>query len=652
MRDRTARWGRRAGCGAERVRARRLARTVPRAKAPVMPVAAALTLASAVSVSAQDIEVGARLRGIRLPEAYWERVRRDPDVFTLPHGVVTAGETARGSATVSGEVRLPVILALFSDSPTPTVAPVDVERALFTGPAPEGTVTEYYSEVSGGRFTFRGDVLPWVRTSLTLTEVVGDSHGLGAAAATGAYLLEALALDDPHVDFGRYDDDGPDGIPNSGDDDGFADVVTFEFLEVAASCGGPAIWPHRSSIAAWTGGQPYVTDDLRPDGSAIRVNGYIIQGVTDCSGRAVQTAATIAHELGHALGLPDYYHPVDGITPENRRWVLGCWALMAGGSWGCGEVGSTRAPFGPTHMISWSKHGLGWLDYDEVGEVRDAEFELLPVEGSARGLRIPLDPQGLEALLLEYRERVSFDEDLPAAGVLVVHQDGEGALRPRSGFRYRLRLTEADGGDHLLRTSSEGGNRGDAGDVFGTGGPAGPLHNATTPSLRRNEGTPSTVTIHSIVVEDGRARVRLSTAAEPRPLVPAEGLELPLLSTVQARYRIAGGAAPYQASATGGPGLEVRAEDDELVLSGAPDTEGVFDMVVRVVDALGTAVETVVRLAVGTFQVSVERLVGPLLRSDARPLTGAEEDVLDRRGNGNGRYDVGDVRAWLTAAEG
>lgn len=618
----------------------------------VAALAAALMVAG-VPAAAQDIEAVARLRGIELPAAYWETVAEDPDAFTLPHGVVTAGEAGRGAAaTVTGETRLPVILALFADSPEPAFSSEDVDRTLFTGPAPKGTVTEFYSEISGGRFTFKGDVLPWVRTSLTMDEVVGDSYGLGSGSRTGDYLVEALALNDPHIDFGLYDNDGPDGVPNSPDDDGFVDVLTFEFLEVAASCGGPSIWPHRSSIAGRTGEGAYVTGDPRPDGSMVRVNGYIIQGVTDCSGEAVQTAGTIAHELGHALHLPDFYHPIGEITPEHRRWVLGCWALMAAGSWGCGEVGTGRESFGPTHMIGWSKNRLGWLDYDEVGLVRDAEVELLPVDEAARGLRVPLDPEGTEALLLEYRRRVSFDADLPAEGVLVIHEDREGNLRPQSGFRYLLRLAEADGEGHLLRTSFDGGNRGDAGDVFGTGEGRGLLHNGTTPSIERNGAIPSTVTIHSITVDGGRARVRLSTAPDPRPLLPEEGLSLPAAGPFESRFRIAGGAAPYTASVSGSAGLEVRTEDDELILSGPPDTEGVFDMVVHVVDALGTVVETVVRLAVGTFQVSVERLVGPLLGSDVEPLSSAEEDVLDERGNGNGRFDVGDVRAWLTEAEG
>ena len=94
-----------------------------------------------------------------------------------------------------------------------------------------------------------GDVLPWVRTSTTLAQAVGATNGLGADARVGDYLVQALSQLDATVDFGRYDSDGPDGLPNSADDDGIVDAVAFEFLEVAASCGGPAIWPHRSGIS-------------------------------------------------------------------------------------------------------------------------------------------------------------------------------------------------------------------------------------------------------------------------------------------------------------------------------------------------------------------------------------------------------------------
>lgn len=622
----------------------------------LVPLLAALVLSAVPGPgSAQDIEAVARARGVELPEGYWERIRQNPDFFELPNGLFRAprAEPAfvrRPRPPVTGEARLPIILALFSDSDPSAIGPDDVERSLFTGPAPRGTMTEFYEEISGGRFSLKGEVFPWVRTSLTMAEVVGSSSGLGGDARVGEYLLEALELNDDAVDFSVYDNDGPDGLPNSGDDDGVVDAMVFEFAEVAASCGGPAIWPHRAGISFWNDGEPFVTDDMGADGKPIRVNGYIIQGVTDCSGESVQDAGTISHEFGHVLGLPDYYHPVDGLEPENRRWVLGCWALMAAGSWGCGPVGSSREAFGPTHMISWSKQWLGWLQYQEVGPVRNQEFVLDPVETTGQALRVRLAGND-EFLLIEYRGALSFDSQLPAAGILVVHQDFNGQVRPDSGLRYFLRMAEADGDDGLLKTTPRGGDRGVAGDAFGVGGTVGRMNDLTDPGTAPFRGGSSTVTIHSMTVEGGRARIRLSTTPDPAVLVPEEGVEVPLAGVFERRMRIAGGAMPYQVSVTGShpEGLEVSADQDELILSGAVAAQDGFDVALQLLDALGSPATALVPVSVGEFFVADDRVTAHLLGGGAEPLNPAERTVLDRRGNGNGRFDVGDVRARLTS---
>ena len=327
--------------------------------------ALAVPLALPGGARAQDVEAVSALSGIPLPAAYWEAVRRDPETFELPNGLFL--KTAAGrmpSRPVAGTVRLPLILALFSDTPEPHITPAQIRASIFDGPAPSGTLTAFYLEMSRGAFRVEGDVLPWVRTTVTRSEALGNSFGLGGTV--GPYLVQALARNDGALDFGRFDNDGPDGVPNSGDDDGIVDAVTFEFLEVSASCGGPGVWPHRSSLTASRVGAPYRTNDARAGGGVILVDAYIIQGATDCGGTQVQTAGTIAHEFGHVLGLPDYYHGIGTIGPENRRWVLGCWELMAAGSWGCGAVGP-RVSFGPTHMTAHPKEALGWLELFQVG---------------------------------------------------------------------------------------------------------------------------------------------------------------------------------------------------------------------------------------------------------------------------------------------
>jgi M6 family metalloprotease-like protein len=513
-------------------------------------------------VRGQDIEVAAQVSGRRLPQAYYDRLRQQPDIFELHHGWIARAErVAQAQQAVSDTLPLVVILALFADSPQPQISAAGIQQALFDGPAPNGTVSEFYSEVSRGIFGIRGVTLPWVRTTITLDSAVGTSYGLGGEAATGSYLIDALELVDPTVDFGNFDNDGLDGVPNSGDDDGYVDAVAFEFLEVSASCGGPGIWPHRSRVSGWTG-SPFSTDDTQPNGSPISINDYIIQSVSACDGTTVQSATTIAHELGHVLGLPDLYDRTGGILPEQRRWVVGCWSLMAAGAWGCGTSDRTGW-YRPTHMGAWEKERLGWLsDVQVVDAVIGGEYTLASVRDSARVLKIPLEfgppADSNEYLLVEYRDKEGFDLDLPAAGVLIYHVDPSVPNnQPPSGGTgwHMVRLEEADGNGSLLRTFPEGGNRGEPGDAWGAMG-TGLFAHYTEPSTSTNDGVPTYVRLSNIVLEGDAARLTLSTA-------------------------------PFA------------------------------------------------------------RLLQPFLQSGAEPLTVEQEEYLDSIGNQNGRYDVGDLRAYL-----
>jgi M6 family metalloprotease-like protein len=607
-------------------------------------IAIAGLLITTASVHAQDVELRARA-GVLLPAAYFARVRAEPDVFEFDRGWITRNQlVAARSGAVTGTLPLVVVQALFSDSPEPSVTSEHVQRVLFDGPMPNGTLTQFYEEVSGGQLQVTGRVLPWVRTAITRTGVVGTSYGLGNDADMGTWLVQALTLSDPAVDFGQFDNDGLDGVPNSGDDDGFVDAVAFQFIEMAASCGGNGIWPHRSRIRSQAG-SAYTTNDLRPNGQPVFVDSYIVQSTIDCAG-APMNASVIAHELGHALGLPDLYHQANGILPPQRRWVLGCWSLMAAGSWGCGDGSTHGITQRPTHMGPWEKAQLGWITEEIVGSVRDHEFVLTPVQTSGRSLRIPLG--GAEYLQLEYRPRLGFDVDLPASGVLIYHIDTSRPFFPNpAGPRlYRVSMKEADGDSALRRTSVEGGNRGVASDAWATGGTAA-FSAITTPSLLRNTGVPSTVTIHSITIANGVARVRVSTNAIPAVVdaLPAT----PALATINAVLRAAGGALPFQWTVTGSlpRGVTATSSADRVTFSGTPTEPGSFPLELRIADALGTVITHAVSFVVSAVQFDRDRVLQHFLRSSATPLTAAEQQYLDNAGNRNGRYDVGDLRRYL-----
>lgn len=514
---------------------------------------------------AQVVGRGSQDLPSNLPSAYLLRLREKPDFFRLKGGWIAKVEGAASQAApVTGTLPLVVVMALFADSPEPFLTPREVQAALFDGPNPYGTVAGFYEEASGGRLAVTGQVLPWIRTSLTLEQVVGESYGLGEGAGTGAYLLEALAAVDSDVDFGRFDNDGPDGVPNSGDDDGQVDAVAFQFLEIAASCGGPGIWPHRSRLQYWNDDLPFVTDDTQPSGNAIVLNDYIVQSAVDCGGDEVQKATTISHEMGHVLGLPDLYDRSQGLLPEERRWVVGCWSLMAAGSWGCG-VTNRDEWLRPTHFGAWEKERLGWLsNVQMVGPGLDQDLTLEPVQRSEHILKVPLepgaDPSEAEYLLMEYRTQEGFDADLPTSGVLVYHIDPKiPGNRPCDTCPqvYRVSLLEADGNNTLRLNFLQGGNRGEPGDAWGVL-ETGRLTPGTYPSTRLHSGAPSQVTVYAISLSGGVARINLSSSAVP-----------------------------------------------------------------------------------------VSKLLQSFLSTATAPLSSEEVEYLDAKGNGNGLYDVGDLRAYL-----
>ena len=63
----------------------------------------------------------------------------------------------------------------------------------------------------------------------------------------------------------------------------------------------------------------------------------------------------LAHEFGHALGLPDLYDTDYSSTGSGKL------ALMASGSWGT----SGNTPWYPATMIT-AKNELGWVDIVEI----------------------------------------------------------------------------------------------------------------------------------------------------------------------------------------------------------------------------------------------------------------------------------------------
>ncbi len=489
---------------------------------------------------AQDdvIEAGRRY-GTTPPSTYFETIRANPDAFTFSRAwfnrnprleltgaerpdverpevrVLPAGDTAIGNAgpgvgpitlrttaqrSVAGTITFPMLLGTFSDDGTQPFSRQTIQEHFFDGPNPTGTIPEFYSEISRGRSTLVGETFIWIRAGLTRAQVTGGVSGLGGGSRVGEYIIQLLAtFDDGTVDWGRYDNDGPDGSPNSGDDDGFVDVIAVMHPDWGGECGGDGnggrIWSHRWSLRSSTG-QAYSSRTASANGGPIRINDYTIQPVFRCGGGTINDIGVVAHELGHGLGLPDLYATSDGSSPAHQG--IGNWGLMGSGSWGCADESAAR----PCHMSPWSKAMLGWVDVQTIApEAARMGLTLPPVESSGTVWRVDI-PGTREHYLLENRQRIGHDGGLRSSGLLVwrIDQEALDAFWPRNRVNSNpdfmgVKVIEADGRGDLARSN---GNRSDAGDPFPGQQGTTAFHAGTAPGALSREGRASALTIHSV----------------------------------------------------------------------------------------------------------------------------------------------------------
>lgn len=634
---------------------------------------------------------------------------------------------------VAGEFLFPLILGYFADdSVAPAYDAVEVQREFFEGPNSRGqTIPEFYTELSGGRVVLTGETQEWRQAALTRGEVTAGVAGL-AGSGIGAFIHSTLTqVDDGSIDWGRFDNDGPDGVPNSGDDDGFVDVLTVLHPTQGAECGGAGqqrrIWSHRWTLSAAgaSAGSPlreFETSSPAAAGGRIRVNDYTVQPVLSCDGVSINEIGVFAHELGHGFGLPDLYCTAGGCSSAG----IGRWGLMGSGSWGCDSFN----PAQPCHMSAWSKAMLGWVDVAAwAANQGQDEVVLPPVQSSGQVLRVDaLDGSG-DYLLFENRQRLGGDAELAGTGLLVWRVDPEwlatawpanavNALRTRQG----ISLLQADGRTDLLA----GVNRADAGDPFPGATDQTALHAGTRPASVTHLGQAAGITVTNITEQgldiafdllQGYRTVRVEVAgAVTEGLVHVDDEPVPLEGGLEWE------SAPFEshvvrAAAVESLGEGVRRPFEGWDDTGAPTTvrvlvTGVDDMTrvaqygsrqVRLVsDVQGAALGVVPgRVAASPsssdfwfdagetvqiraepvngfvfvgwsgavsgdqnpaswsavqpdsvsarFSLGFEGLVPPLLGTgDIDP---ALATALDRAGNANGLYDVGDLRAWLLAAE-
>jgi M6 family metalloprotease-like protein len=489
----------------------------------------------ATALAGQDIELLGRMHGTRPPAAYYALIARDPTAFQFAHGralrmrrelQLLARQTISGApapllslgprnGVVKGTFHIPVILGLFSDSPAGS-GPYSRDQIATTyfGGGP-GTVTAYYSQVSGGLVTLEGDVQDWVRATLTAAQATGGQSGL-VAGSVGPFIISLLQQLPNTIDWGQFDNDGPDGVPNSGDDDGYVDALAVIQPTYGAECTGNSndsqhIWSHKWNLSD-AAGQAFTTATPSANGGYIKIDDYFIQPVLDCNDVSLNPIGVFTHETGHSFGLPDLY---DTRNPPGNQGD-GNWDLMSTGNWGC----NGSSPGTPCPMGGWSRSMLGWVTVTTIPDGTDmGTLTLPPVETSNTVYRVDTQDGSGEYFLLENRQRIGFDQYVPGTGMLVWDIDPTlvaqrwSANDVNGATHMAIRVRQADGRNDLGQ-APPGGNRGDSGDPFPfvSGGTSNDVfHAESNPSSDSYGGSHTGVTLVDIQKAGQDVTTHLST---------------------------------------------------------------------------------------------------------------------------------------------
>ncbi|MFI5566391.1 M6 family metalloprotease domain-containing protein [Streptomyces sp. NPDC051740] len=248
--------------------------------------------------------------------------------------------------------------------------------------------SHFFERASYGRFTLRPHPLrQWFRMPRPSTEYAIRRDWTVAHRA--AYLRDALAVTDRHVDFSRYD-----------------------IVYLVADPDAPGVDSDATKVVN-------LDTPLRADGTDIR-------RVVTVFENHPPDRLVLAHETGHVFDLPDLYHrPVDGKGDWDTH--VGDWDLMG-----------SQFALAPD-LFGWHKWKLGWLEPRQVRCVQDAgpvrlTLEPLgagpgtPVTGAAgappfglgRGTKLAVVRTGPDsALAFEARGPVGNDTRVCRQGVLV-----------------------------------------------------------------------------------------------------------------------------------------------------------------------------------------------------------------------------------------
>jgi M6 family metalloprotease-like protein len=448
-----------------------------------------------------------------------------------------------------------------AQAPSSVTTPFYVYRHYFSDDPNDGIISlrEYYRTNSRGKLIISGQVTPeWVDMPHSYEYYENDFAGLDFISyprssqklAEDAMAAAAKAFDG---DLRYFDNDGPDGIPSSGDDDGYIDAVCVIVpgvgAEASQSCefgpGPPCnrLWSHESGVAVYSNCPgPNGGPGCLPGISVGKVRGFLYALTSEYNDFPGDNATgTWFHEFSHTLGLPDLYDNTGG-------WGLGWFSLMALGNYlpYDGEANTAGGPTGsnPGNLDAWCRQFLGFDDPVPISAA--GHYSLPPVSRQGGSRRIWSNGDGgTEYYLVENRIREGSDRFIPGQGMLVYHVDDTQTDNLDGYPGYRVAVVQADSVNPLQIET--GTSRGDPADFFPGTLLKRSLTESTLPDSRAWSGADTGIRLWNIAgAADG-----------------ADTASFDLRISTQTELRLAG----YSINDGGGDGYADPNETDQLTLT-------------------------------------------------------------------------------------
>jgi len=255
----------------------------------------------------------------------------------------------------------------------------------------EGSVKDYFNEISYGQFNLQTDVAPQVYTADYDMAYYGAPNGSAHDIRANDLMKEAIEKADADVDFSQYDNDG----------DGSVDGVYIIYAGYGEASSGlvNTIWPHASSIT----GQSF-------DGKTITK--YSCSNELNANG-TLTGIGVICHEFGHVCGAPDYY---DTDFATGGEFIgMGNWDLMDRGLY---NTTAAKSGSKPAHFNPFEKIRAGWVTPTIISSSTSL---IIPNITSNPSVYIYYTSTANEYFMLENRQKTGFNGGCPGHGLMIYH---------------------------------------------------------------------------------------------------------------------------------------------------------------------------------------------------------------------------------------